>query len=305
MEINKKIIASLLSMGLLAGCGSDSGSDSVESNSYGVQYEGKSADLILTADHKESLVDYANTSLFVMINSLDIEQQGNTFNDLVTELSEMIKGEIGTATIDTTIPGDCGPNSGSAKFTGNYQDFLIRANAYCEQYSSGYFTVTGGIDFSISNGLNNIYFDHLKMESNQLDSSIAINGEIKSGVNLLSIYGDVSVDGKTTPVSLTINVNESATMYYMVFKSRNGEILKVEELSLVDSNSLNRVFTGNLYLPELGKTKLTLADVDFCEDGSIGDGTVGFEDEEGNRISIVYSECGSDPESYFSMASER
>ncbi|NVK37262.1 MAG: hypothetical protein HWE18_05005 [Gammaproteobacteria bacterium] len=319
MEINKKIMASLLAMGLLTGCGSDSDSDSVES--YGVDYTGKEESASVTLEDKDAIAASTIVAFETLMSSLRNEpnifaysHSANSFVASMNAYSDLIESEVGTETIpNVPVEGDCG---GSVKVSGDYENFSFTASNFCLDMGAQetiLVTANGSAEFTtnVQTDYKTFTFEQFSLAFKEV--MIKLHGEIGSGLNEkenpeVRVYANLTIDGEKQALNLVRACDSQGENcnFDLEFSAEDGQVHKVIDSVLtqpeIESNQWQGY--GKTYLADIGKLSFEFDSLTYCENGEINTADIYIWDNALNSLEITYSQCGVEPSVEFVEASQ-
>ena len=315
MDFQKPLILSALSsVMLLVGCGSDDES----SSTFGASYTGKTANLELTEENKNlvsvemqaavkavSFVSYqAETQDYELKYNASIENA-----QLIAKLLEATSVEIESTFGQSSFPsfpydGTCA-SGGVATISGSAANLSISANSYCVETAVGYMTLSGDYKYVLSGESNYVVtlqdsvIDFDFPDGYGTDAHMEANGIIEYKVTQdnteFTVDSTLTINGFSASSNVTqtcpITEGNSCSVNANVL-SENGSTYRVEGLSVSSSNGYRG--SADFYLPELGKVAARFYNIQYCEDGSIGNGSIYISSIGPAEIDMYFSECGAD-----------
>lgn len=302
----------------LSGCGSDDESTSAVS----AEYTGKTTDIELTDEGKSALALEMQAALkavtFVSYQE-DLSDYDMKYNasikhgELLAELLAGVSLEISDVFGESIFPafsydGDC-TQAGVATISGSSTNLTISANEYCTPVyfadiilSGNYQFIFDGDNYSITLKDSLVKIDYFNVDS--ADNIVETNGSVvytKSNTeSVLVVDTTIDFDGviATSKVSQTCPNAEAPCIVDADVLAENGKIYRVENLSVSLSNGYRGA--AEFFLPELGKVFANFYSVQYCEDGSIGNGSMYIQDLNSSaEIEVYFNGCGEEEAVYF------
>ena len=310
MKFRTKLSVSvLLSSSLLTGCGSDDESTQV----VGANYSGKTTDAEMTdANSAEislemqaavkavSFVRYEeNLSDYDLKYTASIEY-AELLNPILSEASNELSQFFGEGTIpSTTIDGDC-VQAGSAVVSGTATNLSVSADEYCVDIDYAELTLSGSFDFALNTpdysiNLNDtetlITFSNQALADNRIKTTGSINYSVNEGNTVLNVDSSIDFDGVVSNSNVTETCVDTTCTIDADVQADNGSIYRAEDITVSRVNG----YRGDayFYLTEFGKVRAYFYNIQYCEDGSIGNGSIFISNESGpEQIDVYFNGCG-------------
>lgn len=296
-----KYLGALAISGLLVGCGSSG--DNADTAYEPIAYEGKTAAYTLTGNEDDALatsMEFAYLGLRSKESGYfvfqDFEASAGVMIETLEDYSQSIRGEVGAGSIPSEpLEGNCN-RPGSVSFSGNYQDFSVRASSFCYDDGVDTLIIDGEASFKVVNGITTLEYEDFSIDVDEIYTSISgrIVIEESGGAYTTHIAATITENGKVDSVNMTATCTvEPSCSYDAVYTGDNGKIYKVEGLTYREDPTTT-LLEADLYLPEYGLLKFGALNISICEDWTVGDGRLGLND--GVRYhTMIYSGCGVEP----------
>jgi hypothetical protein len=314
-----KILTGLLSTAILVGCGSDS-DDEVTTPEIGAEYIGKTADAEITDNNKGALSKEIQAAVkavtFVRYEEnysdyrylyVESARLGNILYGILSAQSQQLQLALGDNTFSEIVkPSEC-VEGGSVILSGSYDDLSLVADNYCIPEEGVTYTISGGLTYKVDGDNHEISMDNISLEMDRGEAvddyrEISGSGDISyvdaDNVSILVVNSTLSGLGLTVSSKVKQTCGDGCT-YDAEVLSENGTVYRAEDLEVaVDSNGY--LGSADFYLPNSGKVSVAFDDLQYCEDGSIGGGSIFVRSEpQAGELMISFNGCGVSPSNYY------
>lgn len=217
-----------------------------------------------------------------------------------------------------TVEGDC--TEAGALFAKGYvpglfsenqvTDINFNATAYCSQLKDGEnltgdeLTLSGGAHLIVDEPGYSLELDEIVIKYDALDTDIAdvivaIDGAIEyseaDSSQQLAVNAEVTFDGIAGNYNFTQTCIDSDCLIDAEIIPGNGYEYTVDGLTV----TLDNGYQGSadiFYNAVLGELAVSFDQIQYCEDGSIGSGTMNIIEKDGTaEIATSFNGCGEDP----------